>query len=129
MKYYQADPHNFPGTEQQKKLVIGGEVSRVARGVLPWYYSINGIIHLFNRSLARFKACLWGEFVNSVNLIPRLWPRASAVAERLWSPATATNVKEAAQRLQEMECRLLQRGYPVQPANGAGFCDVVWEGP
>merc|ERR1719458_1594177 len=99
VKYYQADPHNFPGTEQQKKLVIGGE------------------------------ACLWGEFVNSVNLIPRLWPRASAVAERLWSPATATNVKEAAQRLQEMECRLLQRGYPVQPANGAGFCDVVWEGP
>jgi len=99
VKYYQADPHNFPGTEQQKKLVIGGE------------------------------ACMWGEFVNSVNLIPRLWPRASAVAERLWSPATATNVKEAAQRLQEMECRLLQRGYPVEPANGPGFCDVVWEGP
>ena len=87
------------------------------------------LMKLFICSISRFKACMWGEFVNSVNLIPRLWPRASAVAERLWSPATATNVKEAAQRLQEMECRLLQRGYPVEPANGPGFCDVVWEGP
>ena len=71
------------GTEQQKKLVIGGE------------------------------ACLWGEFVNSVNLMPRLWPRASAVAERLWSPASARDEREAARRLQEHECRMLQRGYPV----------------
>ena len=28
-----------------------------------------------------FQVCLWGEFVNSINAIPRLWPRASAAAE------------------------------------------------
>ena len=67
------------------------------------------------------------EFVNSVNLIPRLWPRASAVAERLWSPASVKDVDAAARRLQEHECRMLGRGYPVEPANGPNFCLVNWE--
>ena len=73
-----------------------------------------------------FQACMWGEFVNSINLIPRLWPRASAVAERLWSAASVTDVHLAAQRLQEHECRMLQRGYRVEPSNGPGFCQIDW---
>ena len=84
------------GSEEQKKLVIGGE------------------------------ACMWDEFVNSVNLTPRLWPRASAVAERLWSAKEVRNSLEAKHRIQEMECRLLQRGYPVEPINGPAFCGVDW---
>lgn len=96
-KYYTVEPLNFQGTEAQKRLVMGGE------------------------------ACMWGEFVNSINLIPLMWPRASAVGERLWSPEDVRDVHEAAKRLQEHECRMLQRGFGVQPANGAGFCDVLWE--
>ena len=95
-KYYLAEPLDFYGSEDQKKLVIGGE------------------------------ACMWDEFVNSVNLTPRLWPRASAVAERLWSPKENRNTQEAKQRIQEMECRMLQRGYPVEPINGPSFCNVDW---
>ena len=29
-------------------------------------------------------------------------------------------------RLQEHECRMLKRGYRVEPSNGPGFCDIDW---
>jgi len=95
-KYYLAEPLDFYGSEAQKALVIGGET------------------------------CIWSEFVNSVNLTPRLWPRASAIAERLWSPRDVRDIQEAKHRIQEMECRMLQRGFPVEPITGPNFCNVNW---
>lgn len=64
--------------------------------------------------------------MNSINAIPRLWPRASAVAERLWSSGKVTDVNQAAPRLQEHECRMLQRGYRVEPSNGPNYCNIDW---
>ncbi|KAG7276262.1 hypothetical protein CRUP_018644 [Coryphaenoides rupestris] len=76
---YNVHPQNFSGTEEQKKLVIGGEVS------------------------------MWGEYVDATNLSPRLWPRACAAAERLWSDENQTLSADAAlPRLQEFRCRLLR---------------------
>jgi len=34
---------------------------------------------------------MWGEFVDSANIIPFLWARVAAVAERLWSPQETQN--------------------------------------
>ena len=83
--------------------------------------------------LMYLQVCLWGEFVNSINVIPRLWPRASAAAEVLWSPSQFENrprdqvLEDAAKRLQEHECRMMGRGFPVQPIVGAGYCPVNWD--
>ncbi|XP_010754177.2 beta-hexosaminidase subunit beta isoform X2 [Larimichthys crocea] len=96
-KYYKVEPLSFNGTEAQKKLVIGGE------------------------------ACLWGEYVDATNLTPRLWPRASAVAERLWSAKDVTDINDAYNRLSAHRCRMVDRGIPAQPLF-YGFCPHEYKG-
>ncbi|CAF3354484.1 unnamed protein product [Rotaria sp. Silwood1] len=79
------------GSEEAKKRILGGE------------------------------ACLWAEFVDGTNLLPRFWPKASAVAERLWSAASVNNSEDAQFRLDVHRCRLLRRGIPAQPIL-TGYC-------
>lgn len=68
------------------------------------------------------EACMWSEVVNENNFISRVWPRASAVAERLWSSALAQDNNDAKRRLEEHVCRLNVRGIRAQPASSPGFC-------
>ncbi|KAM6902626.1 beta-hexosaminidase subunit beta isoform 2-T2 [Xenentodon cancila] len=96
-KYYKVEPLNFNGTEEQYKLVIGGE------------------------------ACLWGEYVDATNLTPRLWPRASAVAERLWSARNVTDINDAFNRLSAHRCRMVERGIRAQPLFSS-FCPREYKG-
>lgn len=70
---------------------------------------------------------MWTEFVDSVSLIQRTWPRASTVAERLWSDRQINNASAAASRLEEHRCRLLKRGYLVDPVNGVNFCEQEFD--
>ncbi|XP_078531383.1 beta-hexosaminidase subunit beta isoform X1 [Lissotriton helveticus] len=94
---YAVEPTNFNGTEEQKQLVIGGE------------------------------ACLWGEFVDATNLSPRLWPRASAVGERLWSSKDVTQLGDAYNRLIGHRCRMVRRGIAAEPLY-IGSCDHEYDG-
>lgn len=65
---------------------------------------------------------MWAEVVNEYNVMSRVWPRASAVAERLWSPQDTTDVENAKLRIEEHTCRMNARGIGAQPPNGPGFC-------
>ncbi|CAF0777561.1 unnamed protein product [Adineta steineri] len=91
-KYYEVEPlRQFSGSNEAKQRILGGE------------------------------ACLWGEFVDGTNLLSRFWPKAAAVAERLWSPAHINNSEDAQFRLDVHRCRLLRRGIPAQPILN-GYC-------
>ncbi|KAL7234035.1 hypothetical protein ACSBR1_017604 [Camellia fascicularis] len=79
-------------SEEETKLVIGGEVA------------------------------LWSEQADPTVLDPRIWPRASAMAETLWSGnRDETGMKrcgEATDRLNEWRHRMVDRGVgaePIQP--------------
>jgi len=64
------------------------------------------------------ETCMWGETVDISDQLPRIWPRAAAVAERLWSyyPASSPNAVElAVPRIQDFRCRLQQRGINTAP--------------
>ncbi|KAG7245377.1 hypothetical protein INR49_010827 [Caranx melampygus] len=97
-RYYTVWPLAFKGTEEQKKLVIGGEI------------------------------CMWGEYVDATNLTPRLWPRASAAAERLWSDEKQTlSVEKAFPRLHDFRCTLVRRGIQAGPLY-IGHCKHEYQG-
>ncbi|MGH9454675.1 MAG: beta-N-acetylhexosaminidase, partial [Terriglobia bacterium] len=52
------------------------------------------------------EACMWSEHATPVNVDFGLWPRAAAIAERLWSPAHVTNVSDLYRRLAVESYRL-----------------------
>jgi len=95
--FWTTDLRNFNGTLAQEELVMGGEI------------------------------CMWGEFVDNTNLHSRMWPRASAAAEALWTnPGASGNFTEAEGRMNAHRCRLLNRGIPAEPATGPFFCPQEW---
>ena len=65
------------------------------------------------------EACQWGESADGSDVLQTVWPRAAAIAERLWSYNMALNSSSAgvAERLAAFRCLLLARGVPATPLN------------
>jgi len=92
-KFYAQDPANFTGGAHAEAtgLLLGGKV------------------------------CMWGEHVDATNSVSRVWPRASAIAERLWSDASVRDVATAEPRLTNFRCSIVNRGIRAEPVD-PGFC-------
>ncbi len=56
------------------------------------------------------EACMWSEYVSPETVDSRVWPRLGAIAERLWSPTTVTDVDDMYRRLETLSVRLEELG-------------------
>jgi hexosaminidase len=82
-QHYLVDPLSGAGatlTAEQQKLILGGE------------------------------ACMWEEFASDESIESRIWPRAAAVAERLWSPQQVQDVNSMYRRMAAFSAQLEQLG-------------------
>jgi hexosaminidase len=65
------------------------------------------------------EATMWGEWVSPETIDSRIWPRTAAIAERLWSPRSVTDVEDMYRRLALISRQLEElgltheRNYPV----------------
>jgi hexosaminidase len=81
-QHYAADPlpANTTLTPEEQKHVLGGE------------------------------ATMWAEYVSPETIDSRIWPRTAAIAERLWSPGTTTDVDDMYRRLAVISMQLEELG-------------------
>jgi hexosaminidase len=78
-RHYAVDPMGGAAanlTPEQQKLILGGE------------------------------SCMWSEYVNAETIDSRIWPRNAAIAERLWSPQSVSDVASMYTRMHVVSERL-----------------------
>ena len=73
------------------------------------------------------EGCMWGETVDASDFESTVWPRLSAISERLWAPAGVTDAAKALPRLKEWRCLMLTRGVGVNPLGVPGRSAPIYD--
>eukprot|EP01039_Chlorochromonas_danica_P008954 gene8954-9878_t len=95
--------------------------------VMYGYEPTSGLSQSQMNNIIGGEAALWSEYIDERNIESNLYPRTSAVAERLWSDSQQTlSATDALPRLLSQRCRLVNRGIQSAPVQPAGYCDTIY---
>lgn len=78
----------------------------------------------YNSNVIGLEVCQWDEMNDDATILNRIFPRASALGERVWSPLANqyNNTLSVFQRLNAWRVRAQTRGIPAQPLS-SGYCE------
>lgn len=78
---------------------------------LPKFAKIEPLTDAETKNILGGEACMWTEMVDAVTLESRIWPKAAAIGEKLWSPQEMTkDVQDMYRRLLIMDKELESMG-------------------
>ena len=74
------------------------------------HYNNPAFLDTVNSNILGGEAAQWTELATNDNIDTRIWPRAGAIAERLWSPASVNDVDDMYRRLSVLSNQLDEQG-------------------
>jgi hexosaminidase len=94
--------------------------------VIPTFKSVPPLTPESERRIVGGEAAMWSEVVSAGTIDSRIWPRAAAVAEKLWSPIALTDdVDDMYRRLDHVSAFLTTRGVTHESAYAAQLHDLL----
>lgn len=93
---------------------------------LPKFEKIEPLTPEQTRNILGGEACMWSEMVDKRTIESRIWPRAAAIAEKLWSPKELTkNDTDMYRRLIKLDDRLAKLGLRDQASSDEIISEMV----